>query len=53
MYQRWEVRMAGEKLDLEMQGTGGLLARIHTAMGTEEIALMFDDAEDPASLCRL
>ncbi|MCM1012790.1 hypothetical protein ABZX73_11540 [Brevibacterium casei] len=45
--------MAGEKLDLEMQGTGGLLARIHTAMGTEEIALMFDDAEDPASLCRL
>ncbi|WP_453984891.1 hypothetical protein [Brevibacterium casei] len=38
--------MAGEKLDLEMQGTGELLARIQTAMGTDEIALMFDDAED-------
>ena len=37
--------MAGEKLDLEMQGTGELLARIHTAMGSDEIALMFDDAE--------
>lgn len=29
-----------------MQGTGELLARIHTAKGTDEIALMFDDAED-------
>ncbi|WP_167193906.1 hypothetical protein [Brevibacterium pigmentatum] len=38
--------MAGEKIDVEMQDTGEFLARIHTATGTDEIVLMFDDAEE-------
>ena len=38
--------MAGEKIDVKMQDTGEFLARIHTATGTDEIVLMFDDAEE-------
>ena len=44
--EQWEVEMAGEKIDVEMQDTGEFLARIHTATGTDEIVLMFDDAEE-------
>lgn len=38
--------MAEEKIDVEMQDTGEFLARIHTSSGTDEIVLMFDDAEE-------
>lgn len=44
--EQWEVGMAEEKIDVEMQDTGEFLARMHTATGTDEIVLMFDDAED-------
>lgn len=42
----WEVRLAGEKIDVEMQDTGEFLASIHTSTGTDEIVLMFSDAEE-------
>lgn len=42
----WEVGMAGEKIDVELQDTGEFLASIHTSTGTDEIVLMFSDAED-------
>ena len=38
--------MAEEKIDVEMQETGEFLASIHTATGTDEIVLMFADAEE-------
>lgn len=37
--------MAAERIDVEMQDTGEFLAGIHTATGTDEIVLKFDDAE--------
>src|SRR5699024_11138507 len=42
----WEVDMAEEKIDVELQDTGEFLASIHTRTGTEEIVLMFSDVED-------
>jgi hypothetical protein len=38
--------MAEEKIDVEMQDTGEFLASIHSATGTDEIVLMFEDAEE-------
>lgn len=38
--------MANEKIDVELQDTGEFLASIHTATGTDEIVLMFADAEE-------
>lgn len=43
--------MADEKIDVEMQDTGEFLTRIHTATGTDEIVLMFDDAENHCADC--
>src|SRR5699024_3725560 len=42
----WEVEMAEENIDVELQDTGEFLASIHTRTGTEEIVLMFSDVED-------
>ena len=44
--EQWEGGMAEERIDVEMQDTGEFLASIHSATGTDEIVLMFDDAED-------
>ncbi|WP_152349125.1 hypothetical protein [Brevibacterium sp. CFH 10365] len=38
--------MAEEKIDVEMQDTGEFLASIHSTRGTDEIVLMFADAEE-------
>src|SRR5699024_11919805 len=42
----WEVEMAEENFDVELQDTGEFLASTHTRTGTEEIVLMFSDVED-------